>query len=105
MQWKVFTQKNLGKKHTDQEIKNEEVIEGIHDGHFQNFRLVRLIWYRAVQVSTRQLEEELIMLNQHLLTKVNLYNPNQAMCQKVIFLISRGVNGFQNKLQNKNQNS
>ena len=100
------------------------MIEGIHDGHFQNFRLVRLIWYRAVQVSTRQLEEELIMLNQHLLTKVNLYNPNQAMCQKVIFLMyitlftknqdmkaflfkfaGGGGNGFQNKLQNKNQSS
>ena len=64
-------EKVLRKKYTDQEIKNEEVIEGIHDRHFQNFRLARLIWYRAVQVSTRQLEEELIMLNQHLLTKVN----------------------------------
>ena len=67
----MCSEKVLRKKCTDQEIKNEEVIEGIHDRHFQNFRLARLIWYRAVQVSTRQLEEEWIMLNQHLLTKVN----------------------------------
>ena len=53
---------NLSKKYTDQEIKNNEVIEGIYHRHFQNFGLVRLIWYKAVQVSTRPLAEELIIL-------------------------------------------
>ena len=45
------TQKNLGKKHTDQESKKKQVTEGIHEKDLQNFRLVRLISDRTFQVS------------------------------------------------------
>ena len=47
----MFSEKVIHKK-KDQESKNKEVIEGIHEGHLQNFMLVRLILDSEVQVST-----------------------------------------------------
>ena len=49
---KGFTQQNVRKKHADQESKNKEVIEEIHERDLQKFRIVRSILDRAVQVST-----------------------------------------------------
>ena len=39
VQWKCFTQQNLRRKHTDQDSKNKEVIEGIPERDLQNFML------------------------------------------------------------------
>ena len=55
-------QQSLRKKHTDHKTKNQEVTEGINEKDLQNFMLVTLISERAVQVSTTQFQEELIML-------------------------------------------
>ena len=79
VQWKGYT-----RKHTDQESKNKEMIEGIPERDLQNFRLVKLILDSRVQNTTWQLEKKLIVLtihwkkeNQYLLAKVILYTPNE----------------------------
>ena len=44
--------KRLTRKHTDQESKNKEMIEGIPERDLQNFRLVKLILDSRVQNTT-----------------------------------------------------
>ena len=41
------THQNLGKKHADQESKNNQVIQGIYEKDLKKFKLVRLILDRA----------------------------------------------------------
>ena len=45
------------------------MIDGVNERDLQNFMLLRLILDRAVQVSTTQLEEELIMLTRAFIEK------------------------------------
>ena len=73
MQCKGFTHQNFKKRNiTDQENKNKEKIEGIHEKEWNIFRLVRLILDRGGQVSRIQFEEELIMLTSAFIEKGKL---------------------------------